>query len=88
MPEQSGRRCVFCDHPAGSREHALRAWQAKTMGVESEPSQLGLISTAKGVEAQGNPRATGKLITKGVCQNEKLASRNPPEQWAVTTSAR
>ena len=39
------------------------------MGVESEPSQPGLISAAKGVEPQGNPRATGKLITKGVCQN-------------------
>ena len=38
------------------------------MGVESEPSQPGLISAAKGVEPQGNPRATGKLITKGVCQ--------------------
>ena len=69
MSEQSGRRCVFCAHPAGSQEHALPAWLAKTMGVESEPSQPGLISAAKGVEVQGNPRATGKLITKGVCQN-------------------
>lgn len=39
------------------------------MGVESVPSQPGMISAAKGVEVQGNPRATGKLITKGVCQN-------------------
>ena len=39
------------------------------MGVESEPSQPGLISAVKGVEPQGNPRATGKLITKSVCQN-------------------
>ncbi len=39
------------------------------MGILNEPSQPGLISAAKGVEPQGNPRATGKLITKGVCQN-------------------
>jgi hypothetical protein len=69
MSEQSGRRCVFCAQPAGSKEHALPEWLAKTMGVESEPSQPGLMSAAKGVEPQGNPRATGKLITKGVCQN-------------------
>lgn len=69
MSNQSGRRCVFCAQPAGSKEHALPAWLAKTMGVESEPSQPGLISAAKGVKPQGNPRATGKLITKGVCQN-------------------
>jgi len=69
MSEQSGRRCVFCAQPAGSKEHALPEWLAKTMGVESELSQPGLISAAKGNEPQGNPRATGKLITKGVCQN-------------------
>jgi hypothetical protein len=69
MPEQSRRRCVFCAQPAGSQEHALPAWLAKTMKVESEPSQPGQISAARGVEPQGNPRATGKLITKGVCQN-------------------
>jgi len=69
MSKQSGRRCIFCAQPAGSKEHALPDWLAKTMGVESEPSQPGLISAAKGVEPQGNPRATGKLITKGVCQN-------------------
>jgi hypothetical protein len=69
MSEQSGRRCVFCLQPAGSKEHALPDWLAKTMGVEKEPSQPGLISAARGVEPQGNPRATGKLITKGVCQN-------------------
>jgi hypothetical protein len=69
MSEQSGRRCVFCSHPAGSKEHALPTWLAETMGVESELSQPGLISGDKGVEPQGNPRATGKLITKGVCQN-------------------
>lgn len=69
MPEQTDRRCVFCRHPAGSKEHALPAWLTRTMRVESEPSQPGLISAAKGVEPQGNPRATGKLITKGVCKN-------------------
>lgn len=68
MPEQSGRRCVFCPQPAGSKEHALPDWLAKIMGVESEPSQPGLISAARGVEPQGNPRATGMLITRGVCQ--------------------
>ena len=68
MPEKSGRRCVFCPHPAGSKEHALPDWLAKTMGVENEPSQPGLISAAKGIMPQGSPRATGKLITKGVCQ--------------------
>lgn len=69
ISENSGRRCIFCGQPAGSKEHALPDWLAKTMGVESEPSQPGLISVSKGVEPQGNPRATGKLITKGVCQN-------------------
>jgi len=69
MSEQFIRRCVFCAQPAGSREHALPDWLAKTMGVEKEPSQPGLISAARGVEPQGNTRATGKLITKGVCQN-------------------
>lgn len=69
MSDQSGRRCVFCAQPAGSQEHALPAWLAKTMGVENEPSQPGVISAARGNEPQGNPRATGKLITKGVCQN-------------------
>lgn len=69
MSERSVRRCVFCTHPAGSREHALPVWLAENMSVESVPSQPGMISAAKGVEVQGNPRATGKLITKGVCQN-------------------
>jgi hypothetical protein len=39
------------------------------MKLESEPSQPGLITAARGVEPQGNPRATGKLITKSVCQD-------------------
>jgi hypothetical protein len=69
MSKQSGRRCVFCAQTAGSQEHALPAWLAKTMGVESEPSQPEMISASKGVEVQGNPRATGKLVTKGVCKN-------------------
>ena len=69
MSEQSGRSCVCCAQPAGNREHALPDWLAKTMRVENEPSQPGLISAARGVEPQGNPRATGKLITKGVCKN-------------------
>lgn len=63
----TGRRCVFCGKPAGSREHALPDWLARTMGLENEPAQPGLLSSARGIEMQGNPRATGKLITKGVC---------------------
>ena len=39
------------------------------MGVESKPSQPGMISASKGVEVRGNPRATGNLVTKGVCKN-------------------
>jgi hypothetical protein len=69
MSEQFARRCVFCPEPAGSKEHALPDWLAKTMGVENEPSQPGLISATGGIEPQGNPRATGKLITIGVCEN-------------------
>jgi len=37
------------------------------MGVENDPAQPGLISSTRGIEPRGNPRATGKLITKGVC---------------------
>lgn len=67
MTEQTGRRCVFCPQPAGSREHALPGWLARAMGVELEPAQPGLISSERGIEPQGNPRATGNLVTKGVC---------------------
>ena len=76
MTESSGRRCVFCNNAAGSREHALPDWLARAMDLQDEPAQPGLITALKGIEPQGNPRATGKLITKevcGVCNNGWMA---------------
>ena len=67
MIEDLVRRCVFCAEPAGSKEHALPDWLAKTMGVQDEPAQPAMVSSKRGIEPQGNPRATGKLITKRVC---------------------
>lgn len=67
MTNVSRRQCVFCPQSAGSREHALPDWLARAMRVENDPAQPGLISSTRGIERRGNPRATGKLITKGVC---------------------
>lgn len=67
MSAGSDRRCVFCNQAAGSREHALPQWLAISMGVQDLPVQPGLITSARGIEPQGNARAAGKLITKGVC---------------------
>ena len=67
MTQQASRRCSFCQEPGGSREHALPLWLTRTMGIESEPAHPGMVSTERGLELQGNPRATGDLVTKRVC---------------------
>lgn len=67
MSKRPKRNCVFCSGPAGSREHALPDWLAKSMGRENEPVLPAILNSRLGWETQGDYRATGNLVTKRVC---------------------
>lgn len=67
MSKRSKRNCVFCGGQAGSQEHALPDWLAKTMGYEDAPVLPFTRGEHCGLQVQGNYRAAGKLITKRVC---------------------
>jgi len=67
MSKRAKRNCVFCDGPAGSKEHALADWLAKAMGYECEPVMPFTLGAQCGLQKQGGYRAAGKLITKRVC---------------------
>jgi hypothetical protein len=58
---------VFCNGPAGSREHALPTWLVEAMQATANPALPFYVGDKTGVELQGNPRATGSLITKRIC---------------------
>ncbi len=67
--EQTQRTCVFCDAPAGSREHALPTWLVEAMQATAAPALPFHVGDRAGVELQGNPRATSDLVTKRICSS-------------------
>jgi hypothetical protein len=67
MSKRLKRNCVFCDGPAGSREHALPKWLVEAMQANTNRALPSYLGDRTGVELQGNPRATSNLITKRVC---------------------
>lgn len=67
MSKHTERSCVFCNGPAGSREHALPTWLVEAMQATANPALPFYVGDKTGVELQGNPRATGSLITKRIC---------------------
>lgn len=69
MNRQTERKCVFCDNPAGSREHALPRWVVEVTGLADNPVLSWYVSDQTGVELQGGPRGTDNLVTKRVCHS-------------------
>lgn len=67
MSKKTERNCVFCDAPAGSREHALPLWLVEAMQATTNPALPFYVGDRTGVELQGNPRATSDLVTKRIC---------------------
>lgn len=67
MNKHTKRNCVFCNGPAGSREHALPTWLVEAMQATTNPALPFYLGDRTGVGLQGNPRATSDLVTKRVC---------------------
>jgi hypothetical protein len=67
MNKVTKRSCIFCNKPAGSAEHALPKWLAKTMDREWEEILPASLNEIDGWKTKGKPRSANKLITKKVC---------------------
>lgn len=69
MSKRRHNTCIFCGKPSGSREHALPAWLAESMGRQNDPILPAMFASTGGWETNGNPRSAGNVVTKRVCHD-------------------